>query len=536
MQKSCLKKILSFTLSAVLVLSFSGCSSKKDSTLSYPVLEMPQVLDPQIASNPAELTLVENCMEGLVRVDGNGDIVSGVAERWEVSDSGRVYTFYLRNNAKWYLNEMNEELVGKNFDTRITAKDFVFAVERAVDPITDTPDFSVLSNIKGAKELHSGKSAALGIKAKSDNILTITLVKRDDGFLRTLLNSAFMPCNEQFFNATGGRYGRRSQYLITNGQFTLSNWAEESVTIAKNEDYSGALKAKPSSVTLYLEESEDTAFDNFADDKYDLTPLPRDRLDYLSDNDDMSSISFSDTVWVAAFNLSSEYGSDKDFRKSLFKSAERPNSEIPQFFEKAQGIVPDVCTAAGTSYRKSVNSAKLPKKNVSVAQQLYKSVKDKLGVDTAQFTVVCPDFLEDYTKFLVQSWQKNLGTSFAAVIDSVSIEQLEQRVDSGDYTVAIYPLQATSDSAMAFLKKLGSDDNVFSYKSSAYNNLTSKSESIDTVKAAEQHILTESFVMLPLVKSESYYVLAKELNGIYLYDFSGKVNFISGHFGDSNEA
>ena len=62
--------------------------------------------------------------EGLVGYSPTGELVPGVAERWEVSADGLTYTFHLRDNAKW-----------SNGDA-VTAAHFVAGMERLVDPAT----------------------------------------------------------------------------------------------------------------------------------------------------------------------------------------------------------------------------------------------------------------------------------------------------------------------------------------------------------------------------------------------------------------
>ena len=62
----------------------------------------PQDLDPQIVTGVPENKIVNALFEGLVAEGPNGDdTIGGVAERWDISQDGRVYTFHLRADAKW---------------------------------------------------------------------------------------------------------------------------------------------------------------------------------------------------------------------------------------------------------------------------------------------------------------------------------------------------------------------------------------------------------------------------------------------------
>ena len=63
--------------------------------------------------------------EGLCRPRPDNSLPEpGVAEKWEISDDGLVYTFHLRNNAYWSNGEP------------VTAHDFYYAIRRILDPLT----------------------------------------------------------------------------------------------------------------------------------------------------------------------------------------------------------------------------------------------------------------------------------------------------------------------------------------------------------------------------------------------------------------
>lgn len=113
------------------------------------------------------------------------------------------------------------KMLGRVFDPEITANDFVFALRRAAQPETECPLFSSIACIKNAVSVHNGKMSSdkLGVKAVNNYQLEITLASADDSFMQTLTTAVAMPCNEEFFNATKGRYGLSTEYTLFNGQF-----------------------------------------------------------------------------------------------------------------------------------------------------------------------------------------------------------------------------------------------------------------------------------------------------------------------------
>src|SRR5438067_1155293 len=117
-----LRRLISF-LGVVAVISFfPGCGKRhtlieagdRDQILHIGNGTEPQDLDPGIVTGVQEFHIMMSLLEGLVTEDPvDSHPVPGVAETWDISEGGKVYTFHLRANAKW-----------SNGDP-VTAKDFL---------------------------------------------------------------------------------------------------------------------------------------------------------------------------------------------------------------------------------------------------------------------------------------------------------------------------------------------------------------------------------------------------------------------------
>ena len=255
------KRIVSVLLICILLtVSLSGCfgKTKAGKTFSMPITDEPTSLDPQIADSNAERLVISNCYEGLVTVGADGTIHNGVAESYSVSDNGLVYTFKLRQDAHWALYSGHKTLLGENyketFDKTVYAQDFVFALQRAVAPQTGSPDAYLFSAISGAQAIFTGAApvSSLGVQALDNFTVQITLAYADDNLLYALTSPGAMPCDEEFFNLTNGRYGLEAGYTLGNGPFHVSSWQEKTlIKMVHNEDYNGETDVKPSSLTLY---------------------------------------------------------------------------------------------------------------------------------------------------------------------------------------------------------------------------------------------------------------------------------------------
>src|SRR5437763_1716877 len=103
---------------------------------------LPQVFDPALAAVPPDTDAVRAMFEGLTEYDPKTLApVPGVAVRWESSDDGRVWTFYLRHDARWSNNDP------------VTAQDFVRSWQRTLQLGERAPHARLLKNIEGASPI-----------------------------------------------------------------------------------------------------------------------------------------------------------------------------------------------------------------------------------------------------------------------------------------------------------------------------------------------------------------------------------------------
>src|SRR5438046_504160 len=124
-----------------------------------------QSLDPHKTSTVEEANILRDMFVGLVTEDVEGNTIPGAAESWTVSSDGKVYTFKLRKDDVW------------SDGSPVTAKDFVFAWRRLLDPKTGSEYASMGFPVKNAEEINGGKAKPedLGAKAIDDNTLEVTL-------------------------------------------------------------------------------------------------------------------------------------------------------------------------------------------------------------------------------------------------------------------------------------------------------------------------------------------------------------------------
>jgi len=250
------KKILALLLAAAMVLSLAACGSSDsgattaattaasgsdsvttdttaaaagDKILNVMVEVEVESLDPQVATDGTSFEVIANYTDGLTQMDADG----AIAESWDISDDGTVYTFHLRDDANW-----------SNGDP-VTADDFIFAWQRAVDPALASEYSYMLSDIgqiKNAAAIIAGEKdkSELGVKALDSKTLEVTLEVPVGYFLSLMYFPTFYPVNEAFFESLAdGTFGTSPETTLSNGAFILTSYepAALSFTLAKNPDY-----------------------------------------------------------------------------------------------------------------------------------------------------------------------------------------------------------------------------------------------------------------------------------------------------------
>ncbi|MBE6818315.1 MAG: peptide ABC transporter substrate-binding protein [Ruminococcaceae bacterium] len=532
-----MKKVIAVMLVLASVFSLTSCSKinqlfsgNQEQSFSYPIAEMPVSIDPQIAQGEAELIIIENCMEGLVRLNAKGEVIPAVAKSWDISADGLQYTFHLNPQAAWAVDTEDEDFEIKNFNKRITANDFVFAVSRAVLKETQAPDFESVSLIKNAHEINESGTAdtsSLGIKALDESTLVIRLESANSDFLKSLSSAVFMPCSEQFFDYCAGRYGRQADYFLSNAGFTLRAWNETNLVMRKNEDYALPNPAKADAVTLYRDEN---AFESFKNDNYDALAVDDDKIDEALADKSLNVQSYDDTVWCFALNCDGKLCSYQSLRQALMLSVNREALQAPDWGKAAVGVVPNICTAGGENYRSAAGEAAIPANDNAAATEKYQTFYEKYKEDTDEedlpvFRLLCTAGFDANAKQIVQNWQMNFGTGFEVKIQVLSLDEIEKEVQAGNYDGVMMPVSADNGDALVFLKKFAGE-NEFGYESNAFLEALNEDGSEVAKCLKSENILLNDGAIYPLFTANSYYVQRNQVEGIYFYAFGGKVNFL----------
>lgn len=202
-------------------------------------------LDPHYIDGQWEANVVGDALVGLTTDAADGTPMPGAATSWETSPDGKTWTFHLRDHV-W------------SDGTPVTAEDFAFAWRRILEPARGAPYAYYLWLIKNAKAISDGKlpTSALGVTAKDDKTLVVTLDHPAPYMLEYLLHQAVFPVPRHAVLKYGNAWARPENY-VANGPYIPTEWVQnDHITLTKNPRFYDAANVKL--ITIIYKPTGDT--------------------------------------------------------------------------------------------------------------------------------------------------------------------------------------------------------------------------------------------------------------------------------------
>ncbi len=262
------------------------------------MLETPvESLDPQQATDGTSFEVIADYTDGLMQMDADGQPVEAIAESYEVSEDGLTYTFHIRSDAAW------------SNGTPVTAADFVFAWQRAVDPEVASEYAYMLSDIgqiKNAAEIIAGEKdkSELGATALDDTTLQVELNVPVSYFLSLMYFPTFYPVNEEFFLSCADTFATSPETTLSNGAFLLDSYEPATTTfhLTKNEDYYNADSVKLSGLNYQVIQDSQQALMSYQTGALDTTLVNGEQVDQVKDDPEFQTIG-AGYLWYVSPNI-----------------------------------------------------------------------------------------------------------------------------------------------------------------------------------------------------------------------------------------
>ena len=209
----------------------------------------PDTIDPNRSNFATSILVASQAFEGLLAYDKDLKLVPAVAREIPttanggISADGKTYTFKLRES-KWSDGQ------------KVTAKDFVYAIKRSLDPKVAAPYASSLYDIEGGKAYNTAlgtKDApktpsdaeltalrnAVAASAPDDSTLVVRLANPRPSFLQLIALWVAWPVREDIITKYGDQWIEPPNY-IGNRPFVLDKWLHsERLEFVPNPNYTG---------------------------------------------------------------------------------------------------------------------------------------------------------------------------------------------------------------------------------------------------------------------------------------------------------
>ena len=291
----------------------------EDQTFTYRMLDEFTSVDPQIVEDVSGAEVVRDLFEGLMNQDSDGTLVPGVATGYTVNDDKTVYTFTLRDNAKW-----------SNGD-RVTADDFVYAWQRAADPQLASPYqwYMELMSVDNADAVIKGEQPvdALGVRAVDDLTFEVTLSSPLPYFPRMTTHATTFPAPRKVIEQHGDNW-TRPENIVSNGAYVLTEHLpnERSVRERNPMYWDNKNTTLERTVALVIND-ENVALTRYLAGELDRTEVPAGQFPRLRRQHPEEAISFPRLCnYYYTFNLSDsgpEEFKDVRVRKALALAVDR---------------------------------------------------------------------------------------------------------------------------------------------------------------------------------------------------------------------
>lgn len=185
--------------------------------------------DPQTGTSGTPQYVIKPTYRGLFSVAGDGSLKNEICESYTVSDDGLVYTFTLRDDAKW------------SDGVPVTAADFVYGWQRNLDPELACAYSNLLGAIVNFDACLVGDKPVeeLGVKALDDTTLEVTLSHTQPYFVQMTTFSPFYPVRADKVPTNSSTWSITDvENVVTNGPMKYESYSQnDKVVLVRNPEY-----------------------------------------------------------------------------------------------------------------------------------------------------------------------------------------------------------------------------------------------------------------------------------------------------------
>ena len=517
------KFLMIFVFSIVTLAACSGDSESSEKILKVAKDTELASMDQHIATDGLSFEVIAATIEGLYTLDADGNAIPAIAKSYDVSEDGLVYTFHLREDAKWSNGEP------------VTANDFVYAWRRLVDPNTASEYAFIMdvAGVKNAASVNAGEASLeeLGVKAVDDSTLEVTLALPVPYFLQLMTFPSFFPMNEAFVTEKGADYAQSPDGLLANGPFKMTEWTQgHSFKVEKNDSYYDKDNVNIDGIEYKIMKDAQTAALEFESGNLDVVRLTGEIVDLYKENEAFTLI-HEGYLWYIAPNEEVEELQNVNLRQALGRAVNKEQlteTVLNDGSTVANFIVPVTLATGpdGKDFRETSPNDYMTY-DVEVAQEYWEKAKQELGIETLTLELLFED--TDSMKKCAEFIQSELQTNLPGLTIELKSQPKKNRLElmrAGDYQLGITRWGPDYADPTTYLDMFitGGSNNYPNYSSEEYDTLMNRIGKGDLVydiearweamKEAEQLLIAEDAAALPMYQQGNTYLIDQQVKGI----------------------
>ena len=428
-----MKKLLSLLLVVAVLASCAVTVAFADSDAYLGVMLTTNVmsLDTNLATDGESCEVIANCIDGLTQMDADGAAVPAIAESYDVSEDGTVYTFHLRD-AKW----------ANGAD--VTAYDFEFAWKRIAQEAGEYAYLldSSVGCVKNADAIiyEGADPDTLGVEAVDAKTFVVTLEVPVSFFPSLMYFPTFYPINEEFYNSLeAGTYGTSPETFLSNGAFVLENYTPgtASLSLKRNETYWDADNVKLAGIKYQVIQNSGEALDAFNKGELNMVTVSGNQV-AAAENDPKLAENLSVTgagyMWYLSFSQTENNAqggmlANKNLRLAI--------SNVIDRYNLVDNYVMDGSLATFTAVPPQFAASSTTGEDFSADQDLFLDVCDYNPEAAAEYYALAKEELGQDEFTFTMIYGSNEGNEIALVAQAIK-EDIEAELDG--MTINLQPM------------------------------------------------------------------------------------------------
>ena len=488
-------------------------------------------IDPALNSAVDGANYILFAFDNLLKMDKDGKVVPGLAEKYEVSDDQLTWTFHLRDGLKW------------SDGSALTADDFVYSWQRLVDPSVAAPYAqTVLGMVEGYDDAigrpdGDGNTTVdpdptkLKVEAPDDKTLIVHMAKPTPYFDKLAAFVSLSPVKKDVVEANPDGWSIDPKTYISTGPFKLTGWEPGSyLMFEKNENYWDADSIKLDGIKCLLMQDQNATFSAYeSGDALMIKDVPTQEITTLKERSDFHIDPILGTYYLDLNTTLDEF-KDPKVREALSLALDRKyisETITSGTYTPASGFVSEGVTDwNGTAWQDNITDKSAyiniddHAGNLAKAKELLKEAGYENGVGLPEMVYSTNDasYHKKIAEYLQQAWGE-LGLKVQ--VNIVEWKSFTPQRRSGNYQIARdgWVMDYNDPSNILELALTGNGNNNAKYSNPEFDALMSKAATekdpqtrFGYLHQAEDFIMKDT-AMVPLLYYNDFYLQSDKITG-----------------------